>query len=49
MTIIGDRFAHSEVHDLEILATLRHPNLRPLLGITLTPEGTAAQLSLDFD
>eukprot|EP00434_Breviolum_minutum_P004456 symbB.v1.2.003927.t1/scaffold210.1/size302740/18 len=37
------------VHDLEILATLRHPNLRPLLGITLTPEGTAAQLTMIYE
>lgn len=42
------RFAAAKdwVHDLEILATLRHPNLRPLLGITLTPEGAAAQLNM---
>lgn len=31
---------------MEFFAKLRHPNLRPLLGITLAPEGMVARLTL---
>ncbi|CAK9076239.1 unnamed protein product [Durusdinium trenchii] len=37
------------VHDLELFATVRHPNLRPLLGITLAPEGAAARLTTLYE
>ncbi|CAE8602253.1 unnamed protein product, partial [Polarella glacialis] len=40
------------VRDLEILATLRHPNLRPLLGVTMVPSDSSpgsAGLELIFE